>query len=184
MSKTLSALVLGDAGSLFDDGPAILRLGAEDLADTALLDDGVAFRPEAAAHENILDIAQARGVAVDQVFAFAGTEQPAGNGDVAVFDLRTVDGYCARVTLRIDQRHGDSRQPHRFAIAGAAEDNIFHARAAQGFGGLLAQHPTDGIAQIGFTAAVRPNDGRNSPAIETQFGPVAEGLEALQFDAF
>ena len=82
--QALAGLELGDAGGFFDDRAAVLRLGAEDLADAALLDDGVAFGAEAGAHEDVLDIAQAGGVAVDQVFAFAGAEQAAGDGDLAV----------------------------------------------------------------------------------------------------
>ena len=79
--QALAVLELGDAGGLFDHGAAVLRLGAEDLADAPLLDDGVAFRAEARAHEDVLDVAQAGGVAVDQVFAFARPVQAAGDGD-------------------------------------------------------------------------------------------------------
>jgi hypothetical protein len=90
--QPLAGLVLGDAGGLFDDGAAVLRLGAEDLADAALLDDGVALRAQAGAHEDILDVAQAGGVAVDQVFALAGAVEAAGDGDLAVLALVGGDG--------------------------------------------------------------------------------------------
>ena len=43
------------------------------------LDDGVTIRTEAHAHKNFLDVAQAGHVAVDEVFALAGTIQPAAN---------------------------------------------------------------------------------------------------------
>ena len=62
---------------------AVLRLGAEDLPDAPLLDDGVALRAQAGAHENVLDIAQARRAAVDEVFALARTEQAPRDGDLA-----------------------------------------------------------------------------------------------------
>ncbi len=52
-------LEAGDAGGLFDDGAAVVRLGAEKLADALLLDDGVALRPEAGAHKDVLNVAQA-----------------------------------------------------------------------------------------------------------------------------
>ena len=42
--QPLPGFELGDAGGLFDHGAAVLRAIAEDLADAALLDDGVAFR--------------------------------------------------------------------------------------------------------------------------------------------
>ena len=55
--EALLGLEAGDAGGLFDDGAAVVRLGAEELADALLLDDGVALRPEAGAHEDVLNVA-------------------------------------------------------------------------------------------------------------------------------
>ena len=79
--QPLLGFEFGDAGRFFDHGAAVLRFVAEDLADAALLDDGVAFRTEAGAHEEVLDVAQAGDFAVDQIFAFAGPEQAARDGD-------------------------------------------------------------------------------------------------------
>ena len=59
-------LVHRDSGGFFDDGAAVHRLGVQDLADAALLDDGVAIGAEPDAHENFLDVAQARHAAVDR----------------------------------------------------------------------------------------------------------------------
>ena len=58
-------------------------LERKDLPDAPLLDDGVAFRPQAAAHEDVLDVAQPRLPPVDQVFAFARPEQTPRDGDFA-----------------------------------------------------------------------------------------------------
>ena len=66
------------------------------------------------------------------------------------------------------------------AVARAGEDHVFHAGAAQALGGLFAQHPTDGVAQVGFSAAVRPDDGRDAGAVEPHFGAIAKRLETLQ----
>ena len=87
--EAAAALVFRDARGFFDDGAAVLRFRREDLADAALLDDRVAFRAEAAAHEDVLNVAQAGLAAIDQVFAFAGAEQAAGDGDFA----RLVPGW-------------------------------------------------------------------------------------------
>ena len=76
-------LVHRDSGGFFDDGAAVHRLGIQDLADAALLDDGVAVRTEADAHENFLDVAEARHAAVDDVFALAGAIEPAADHDFA-----------------------------------------------------------------------------------------------------
>src|ERR1035438_9604607 len=112
--QTLAGLVLGDAGGLFDDPAAVLRLGAENLADAALLDDGVALGAQAGAHENVLDIAQAGGVAVDQVLALTGPEQAAGDGNLAILALVGGDGDGSRVRMRsVAIASGDARSEER-----------------------------------------------------------------------
>ena len=72
---------LGDAGGFLDHGAPVLRLVAQDLADAALFDDGVAFGTQAGAHEQVLDVAQPGRLAVDQVFAFTRPEQAPGDRD-------------------------------------------------------------------------------------------------------
>ena len=62
-------------GGLFDDGAAVGGLAAEDLPDAPLLDDGVGLGAEARAHEDVLNVAQAAELAVQQIFAFAGAER-------------------------------------------------------------------------------------------------------------
>ncbi len=57
--QTLARFELADAGGFLDDGAAILRARAKNLTDAALLDDGIALRAQAGAHEDVLDIAQA-----------------------------------------------------------------------------------------------------------------------------
>ena len=47
---------------------------------------------------------------------------------------------------------------------------------------LLAEHPADGVAQVGFAASVGTDDGRDSAAVEAQFRAVAERLKSLEFD--
>ena len=81
--QPLPGLEFADAGGFFDDRPAVWRLVAENLADAALLDDGVAFRAEAGADEQVLDVAQPGGLAVDQVFALARPVQPPRDRDLA-----------------------------------------------------------------------------------------------------
>ena len=73
-----------DAGGFFDDGATIMWLGAEKLADALLADDGVALGTEAGAHEDVLDVAQAAELAVEEVFAFACAEEAASDDDFAL----------------------------------------------------------------------------------------------------
>jgi hypothetical protein len=85
-------------------------------------------------------------------------------------------------TGRVHQSHGDGRHAQRFSISSTGEDYILHPGAAQGFSGLLTQHPANGVAQVGFSTAVGSNDGGNPRAGESHFGFFYEGLEALNLD--
>ena len=59
-------LVHRDARGLFDDRAAIHGLRIQDLADAALLDDGVGIGAQAHAHEEFLDVAETRDAAVEK----------------------------------------------------------------------------------------------------------------------
>ena len=59
-AQPLFGLEFRDAGGFFDDGAALHRLGGQNLADAALLDDGVGIRTQADAHEHFLNVAQPR----------------------------------------------------------------------------------------------------------------------------
>ncbi len=154
-------------------GAAVLRPRAEDLADAALLDDGVAFRPEARAHEQVLNVAQAGQAAVDQVLAFARPVQAPGDGDFA--------RLVGRV-LRVVHGHGDQGHAGGLAIARSGEDHVFHSRPTQALCGLFAQHPTDGVAQVRLAAAVRTHNRRDSAAVEPEFGAIAKRFKTMQLE--
>src|SRR5208282_6329766 len=82
-SEAPLGLVHGDAGGFLDDGATVHRLRIQNLADAALLDDGVAVRTEAHTHEDFLNVAEAGHAAIDQVFALAGAVEAASNHDFA-----------------------------------------------------------------------------------------------------
>ena len=86
LGEALLGLEAGDAGGLFDDAAAVERLGAEQLADALLPDDGVGLAAEAGAHEDVLNVAQAADLAVQQIFGVAGAEEAAGDGEFAGAD--------------------------------------------------------------------------------------------------
>ena len=177
--ETAFGFEAGDAGSFFDDGAAVSGAGGEDLADAALLDDGVGFRSEAGAHEDVLDVAETGLLAVDEIFTVAGAEQSAGDNQFAAFfdGLGDEGGDGAVGGGEIHQRkdgvdggiekgEGDAGHAHGLAVAGAGKDDIFHAGSAEAFGGLFTEDPVDGVAQVGFAAAVRPDDGGDASATE------------------
>ena len=81
------------------------------------------------------------------------------------------------------QNQGYLGKTDRSALGRAAEDDILHLRPAQRARGLLAQYPADGIRNIGFTRAVRPDDGSQT-AEKTDLSLIRKGLKALQDQAF
>ena len=96
-------------------------------------------------------------------------------------------GVGTAVGFGIDQRERHFRHAGGFAVPRAGEDDVFHARAAQGLGRLLAQHPGNGVGNIRLAAAVGADDRRHAVPMELEFGAVAErfepeNLKPLQFE--
>ena len=85
---------------------------------------------------------------------------------------------AAPVHIGVDERQRHFGHARGLAVARAGEDDVFHARAAQRLGRLLAQHPGDGVGNVGFSAAVRPHNSGDAVAVEFQLGAVAERLES------
>ncbi len=82
--RLLLGLELGDAGGLFDQHAAILRLGRDDQADAALLDDRVRLRADAGAEEEVRDVTQPTRRLVDVVLAEPVAVEPARQHDLGV----------------------------------------------------------------------------------------------------
>ena len=87
LGKLAFRLELGDSGRLFDQRPAVRRFRAEQLADTTLLDNGVAVRTETGAEEDFLNVAKAARFSIDEIHAFARPIQPPLNDDVLCLSL-------------------------------------------------------------------------------------------------
>ena len=58
----------------FNHRAAIGRTAAQNLPDASLLDERVRLRPQARAHEQFLNVAQAAELPVEKIFAVAGAE--------------------------------------------------------------------------------------------------------------
>ena len=69
----------------------------------------------------------------------------------------------------------------RLARAGAAEDHIGQGLAAQVFGRAFTHDPGHRVNDVGFAAAVRPDDA-DQVAGEDQVGGIDKGLETREFD--
>ncbi|OQB91908.1 MAG: hypothetical protein BWX84_01186 [Verrucomicrobia bacterium ADurb.Bin118] len=172
---------LGDAGGLFKNQPPVLGFAGQKLGDVALRHDAVAGAPHPRAHEQLLDVPQPARHPVDEILAAAIPEHPAGQSDFVVGNLHP--GRPQMLGIHPAQGEGHLRHPQRFAAVGALKNHIRHFRAAQRFGRLLAQHPTNGIRHIGFAATIGADDGRNTALkIERRF--IAKRLEPQQGQIF
>ncbi len=205
------ALVLGDAGRLFDQLAAIGRAGAEDLADLSLFDDRVGLDAQPGIHQQVLDVAEPAILAVDQVLAFTRTVETTHELDVLDDQRQLVlhrhGGFETHaserqeLTSRLDDRPGtapllagrDARrdsgqlQPHfrgggRLPRIAAAKNHVLHTIAAQALGALFAEDPGERVDDIALAAAVRPDDRRH-PLVEGEFGAVRKALEAGDLDS-
>jgi hypothetical protein len=165
-------LVAGDPGGFFQQGAPVLGLGGEDEIDLPLLDEGVGPGAHAGIHEQVLDVLQTALPAVDAVIAArVPVEAP---GDHHLPD-GTGQGRVGHLQGQFHLGHA-----HGLALAGPGEDHIGHLRAAHQGGPLLAQHPGQGIRDVGFAAAVRPHH-RGHPDGKGELLRVGKGFETMNF---
>ena len=71
LSGSLAHAKLRNARRLFNDGAAVHRLGGKDLPDATLFDDRVVTTGQTRSGKQILDIAQATDLVVQQILALA-----------------------------------------------------------------------------------------------------------------
>ena len=167
----LAPAVLGDAGGLLHEAPALLGPAREDGVELALRDDGVRLLAEARVVQDVLDVHEARRRAVDEVLGLARAVHPPGDAHLGEVDGQRVVGVV--------EHERDLGHAHGLARAGAGEDHVLHGLAAQHLGALLAEDPEDGVGDVGLARAVGPHhDGE--AGVEHHVRAVREGLEALQ----
>ena len=165
----LLAFVFRDAGRFFEHRAPVFRAGAEDQVDLALLHDRVGAAADAGIGEERLDIAQPADRLVEEILGVAVAKDAPGDAHLVPVD--------AELLLAVGEGQRDFGKADRLARIRAAENDVGHFAAAQRFGRLLAEHPADGIEDVGFAAAVRPDDGGDAfVEIEDRF--VGERLEA------
>ena len=171
----LLVAAMGDPRRLLEDFPPLGAFGRENLINFSLPNEGIPLLAQPRVHEKFIDIPQADSSSIDGVFTFSGPIVPAGHRHL----LPTV----GQQVLALLQGEGHLGKALTLAVLGAAEDHILHLTSPQGPGGLLPQHPADGIGQIGLAAAVGPHDCRDGMG-KGEEGFVRKGFEPLQFQGF
>ena len=149
-------LVLADPGRFLKNRPPVVRMGAEDLVNLTLRHHGIAGPANAGIHEHLLNIAQPTGGFIDEIFAGPIPINAAGHGNLRKIDVHPRQRNELRV--HISKGQVDFRQTDGFAPLGPIENDVGHFGAAEGLGRLFAQHPTDGIGDVGFAAPVRADN--------------------------
>ena len=170
----LLRLELRDARRFLEHHPAILRLAGEQLRDVALRHHAVTRAPDARAHEELLDVFEPARRFVDEILAPAIPEHPPRHRHLVVAHGHARSGEL--LLIHIADGQGNFGHAQRFAAIRAVEDAVRHLAAAQGFGGLLAQHPANGVRHIGLAAPIGADDGRHA-GLEIQRCFVREGLK-------
>ncbi len=122
-------LVFGDARGLFQEDAHVVGLGLDDARDHPLPDDGVGARAQARAEEDVLDVAAAHRLVVDEVRRGAVAAEHALDGD-----LRVLAPLAGGAAFGVVEHEFDAGPAGRLALGGAVEDDVLHRLAAQ-FGG-------------------------------------------------
>ena len=157
----------------FEDEPPFFGRRLQDGVDLALFDDAVGAVRHADVGQQVADVAQAAGLPIDEVFAFAAAIDAAGD-----LDLGGVVVEDAGAIVEDQRRFGGVR-----CTAGTrtAEDDVGHLLAAKGFDALGAEDPLDGVDDVRLARAVRPDDDGDAGR-ELEPGPLREALETVEFE--
>jgi hypothetical protein len=164
LGLALLVLVVSRAGGLFNEQPLLGRLGGDEGADRALLDDEVFLLADGVLPELVLDVPEADGLAVDPVFVLAGAEGPVGDDQLLVVPGQGQDGVG----------HAEGGP-----LGVAGKDDFLGPVAANGLVAVPAERPEHGVDEIALAGAVRTDDGREA-GMEDDLGPFGEGLETLK----
>ena len=162
----------GDAGGLFENEAAGLRLGIDDLGDLALAHQRRRARAGRDIGEEQLHVAGAHVLAVDAV----GRARLAFD---AARDLQRVVLIVLGRRAAVVVLHGDHDFRHVAgrALGGAGEDDVVHARGAHRLVGALAHDPAQGFQKIGLAAAIGA-DHAGEARLDQQIGRFHEGFES------
>ena len=164
-----------DAGGFFKNLAAVFAFLGKDFVDPALADQGIAFPADARIAEKLLNVSEPAAGFVQLIFAVPAAINAARYAYLGKSAFQR--------SVAVVKRQGDFAVGGALSLLRAAENHVFHLRAAQDAGALLAQHPTDGVADIALARAVRPDDAGNS-LIEDDLGPIHKGFEPVQFEFF
>ena len=171
-------LVLGYASRLLNKNAEFLWFRFYESRHHTLLNDGVAAWPKAGAQKEVGDIPSATLCAIQVVLGLCLTGYYTADRDFVVSGE-----FPCNFPHRVIKNQLYGRLTDRLPAGRAIENHVGHGLATQGLGRTLAHDPPHRIDDIGFTAAIWP-DNRAHIARELDGGGVNKGFEAGQFDGF
>ena len=164
----------GDAGGIFQHAAALLRLGLNDLADLALVNQRRRACAGCGIGEQDLHVAGAHILAVDAINRAGLAFDTARN----LQQFGIVDGRGRR-PVRIVDRHHDFGVVARRTVAGAGKDHRIHVGRAQRLVRGLAHGPAQRFHEVGLAAAVR-SDHAGEARLDHEIGGFDERLETVK----
>ena len=170
----LALAVLQDTGGLLDEATPLLGRGAQDRIELPLTDDDVHLAADAGVGQQLLDVQQAAGRAVDGVLGAAVAEHRPRDADLGVVDRQRAVGV-------VDGQR-DLGPAQWSTCRRAGEDDVLHLAAAQTLGTLLAHDPGEGVHDVGLAGAVRADDAGDA-RLKAQRGCRRKRLEPTQGQA-
>ncbi|MPN00538.1 hypothetical protein SDC9_147733 [bioreactor metagenome] len=135
-----------------------------------MANDGIPLLAHAGIPKKGLDIFQAAGCPVNEIFAFTATIDPAGNAYLGKF----------RGQFPVGIIKGERNLAIGLGLSGfrAVKDHILHLGSPQSFGALFAQHPAHRICDVALAAAVGADDGGN-PALNIDLRFFCKRFESI-----
>jgi hypothetical protein len=144
-------------------------------AFSALPDDDVLLPADARVGQELLDVEQAAGRAVDRVLRLTGSKERPGDRDLGELDGQQAGGVVD------GERHLGPTE--RRTVGRAREDDVVHLGAAQAARTLRAEHPGDRVDDVGLARSVGPDD-HGDARLELERRLVRERLEAPEGQRF
>ena len=120
-----------------------------------------------------MDILEPTGGLVEQVLGTTVAENPACDAHFVPID--------PKLLFAIGEGHGNLSHAQGRTRICAAENDIGHLPATQGFGGLLAEYPAHGIQNVGFATAIGTNHCGN-PFVKIQHSFLRKRLKTKDFE--
>ena len=133
------------------------------------------FPAQSGVREELLDVQETAGGAVNGVLRTTSAEKSTRDGDFGV-----VNGQGA-ISIVNGQGHMSTAQ--RRTAGGAGKDDVLHFATTQGLGPLFAHDPGQGVNNIGFARTIGPNNSCNT-WFKVKGGGRGEGLESSHGKTF